>query len=64
MMRNVFSFILKVLFVLKIFRFLSQLFRHVEKNGLIRKTRLTSKFMTSQPGLQTIAIHILPDNEI
>ena len=29
------------------------------KNGLIRK--LTSKFMTSQPGLQTIAIHILPN---
>ena len=29
------------------------------KNGLIRKLRLTSKFMTSQPGLQTIAIHIL-----
>ena len=29
------------------------------KNGLIRKIRLTSKFMTSQPGLQTIAIHIL-----
>ena len=29
------------------------------KDGLIRKTRLTSKFMTSQPGLQTIAIHIL-----
>ena len=31
------------------------------KNGLIRKIRLTSKFMMSQPGLQTIAIHILPN---
>ena len=31
------------------------------KNGLIRKIRLTSKFMTSQPGLQTIPIHILPN---
>ena len=31
------------------------------KNGLIRKIRLTLKFMTSQPGLQTIAIHILPN---
>ena len=30
------------------------------KSGLIRKIRLTSKFMTSQPGLQTIAIHIWP----
>ena len=27
---------------------------------MIRKVRETSKFMTSQPGLQTIAIHILP----
>ena len=31
------------------------------KNGLIRKIRLTSKFMTLQPGLQTIAIHIFPN---
>ena len=29
------------------------------KNGLIRKLRLISKFMTSQPGKQTIAIHVL-----
>ena len=29
------------------------------ENGLIRKISLTSKSMTSQPGLQTIAIHIL-----
>ena len=28
------------------------------KNGLIRKIRLTSRFMTSQPGLQTISIGI------
>ena len=28
-------------------------------NSLIRKIRLTSKFMTSQPGLQTIAIYML-----
>ena len=31
------------------------------KNGSIRKIRLTSKSMTSQPGLETIAIHILPN---
>ena len=30
-------------------------------HGLIRKMRLTSKFMTSKPGLQTIAIHTLPN---
>ena len=29
------------------------------KNGLIRKIRLISKVMTSQPGWQTISIHIL-----
>ena len=28
-------------------------------NGLIRKIKLTSKFMTSQSCLQTIAMHIL-----
>ena len=27
---------------------------------MIRKIRLITKFMTSQPGKQTIAIHILP----
>ena len=31
------------------------------KNGLIRKIRLTPKFMTSQLGLQTIAIDTLPN---
>ena len=31
------------------------------KNGLIRKIRLTSKFMASQPDLQTISIQILPN---
>ena len=29
------------------------------KNGLIRKIKLISKVMTSQPGWQTISIHIL-----
>ena len=31
------------------------------RSGLIRKTRLISNFLTSQPGQQTIAIHILPN---
>ena len=31
------------------------------KNGLTRNIRLISKFMTSQPGLQTIGIHIMPN---
>ena len=42
--------------------FLFSSFGHVidiYKNDLIRKIRLISKFITSQPGLKTIAIHIL-----
>ena len=34
-------------------------FRSFRKNDLIRKVILISKFITSQPGWQTIAIHIL-----
>ena len=34
-------------------------FRSCRENGLIRRIRLTLKFMASQPGLQTIVIHIL-----
>ena len=37
------------------------IFWSCRKNGLIKKIRLTSKFMTSKSGLQTIAIHILPN---
>ena len=44
MMKNAFYFALKAFFILKIFRFLSWIF------GLIRKIKLISKFMTSQPG--------------
>ena len=51
MMKNAFYFTLKALFILKIFKFLSWRFVHVEyKNGSIQKIRLISKFMTSQPG--------------
>ena len=57
-MKNVFYFSLKALFVLKIFKFLSCLFGHVE-NGLIGKMRLNSKFMTSQHRKQAIAMQIL-----
>ena len=33
----------------------------MQKKGLIRKIKLISKIMTSQPGKQTIAIHIYPN---
>ena len=48
-MKNASYFILKAPFVLKIFKFLSWFFGHVKK---------ALKFMTSQPGEQTITIHI------
>ena len=42
---------------------LFSLFLVVQQNGFIRRIRLISKFMTShsQPGQQTIVIHILPN---
>ena len=49
-MKSAFYFILKALLILKMFKFLCWLFGHVKKSGLIRKIKLISKFMTSQPG--------------
>ena len=49
MIKDAFYFIFNVLFVFKIFKFVSWLFGYVEKNGVIRKIRLISKFMVSQP---------------
>ena len=45
--------------MLEIFQFFVPTFWSCRENGLIRKVRLTSKFMASQPGLRTIAMHIL-----
>ena len=58
MMKNAFYFTSKAPFVLKIFNFLSWLLVMLQ-SGFIGKIRLISKFMTSQPGQQTIVIHIL-----
>ena len=58
MMKNAFYFTIKALFVIKMLKFCLDLLI-MYKKGLIRKIRLTSKFMTSQPGKQTIAVHIL-----
>ena len=59
--KNAFYFSLKVIFVLKIFKFLSWILV-MYKNSLIRKIRLISKLMMSQPGKQTIATHTLLNN--
>ena len=50
MMKNAFYFILKALFVLKMFNFVCLDFFVMYKNGLIGKISLISKFMASQPG--------------
>ena len=42
------------------FNFLSWHFSHVKK-GLDQKDRLILKFMPSQPGKQTLAIHVFPN---
>ena len=49
-MKNIYCFILKALFVLKMFKCLPWFFGHIEKNGLIWKIMLMSDFMTSQHG--------------
>ena len=61
MMKNPCYFILKALFILGIFKFLSWLFGHVGKIyfNVYLQISLTSKFMTSQPGFQTMAIYLL-----
>ena len=57
MMKNAFYFTLKALFYLKMLIFCLHVLV-MQKNDLIRKVRLISKFATSQPVKQRIAIHI------
>ena len=58
-MQNAFYFMLKVLFALEIFTFLSWIFGYIEKRHLIRKLRLIPKLRTSQTGQQIVTIHML-----
>ena len=59
-MKNTFYFTLQALFVLRIFKFLSWICGHTEKQLDEKDFKiLISKFMTSQPRKQTIAIHAL-----
>ena len=59
MMKNAFYFILKALFVLKIFTFLSLLFGHVEKR-IDKKDKVNFKFYDVASWLtKTILIHLL-----
>ena len=50
---------LKAVFAVEIFNFLSRLFCYMQKNSLIRKPRLISRLMTSQTGQQLITMPIL-----
>ena len=58
-MRIFFYSILKALFILKIFKFLSWRFGHLKK-GFIRNVSLR-KNLETQPQKQTIAMQILPN---
>ena len=51
MMKNALYFMLKVLFVLEVFTFLSRLFGYVEKRPDKKKQRLVIKCMTSHISL-------------
>ena len=57
-MENAFYFTLKALFFSRQWNFCLD-FQFMQKSDLIRKIRLISKLLTSQPGKQTIAIQIL-----
>ena len=50
MMKNAFLFHLKSAFRCQDIQIFVLTFSACRKNGLIRKTRLTAKFMTSKPG--------------
>ena len=58
--KNTFYLTLKSIFVLKIFKFLCDLLV-MKRNSRIITIRLILKYMTSQRGKQTIAIHTLPN---
>ena len=59
-MKNAFHFMLKVFLFLRYLHFCPD-FLVMQKNGLIRKLSLISKFMTSQSGQQINAMHVLPN---
>ena len=60
LMKIAFLFHLKSSFALKILKFLSWLFGHVS-GRLDQKDKVNCKFLTSQPGQETIVIHMLPN---
>ena len=60
LMKNLFYFILKALFFLKIFKFLSWLFGHIKKR-LDLKDKVDFKFHDVITWLKTITIHVLPN---
>ena len=61
LMKNAFYFMLKLFSLLR-YLHLCPDFLVMQKNGLIRKPWLVSKFMTSHTGQKIITIHILPNN--
>ena len=58
---NLFFFLGYMHYFLAFFFAICTIFWPFRKNGLIKKIRLILKFMTSEPGYQTIVILILPN---
>ena len=58
-MKNAFPLPYNLFLFSKYFNFCLD-FLVIKKNALIKTIRLTSKFVTSQPGKETFAMHILP----
>ena len=61
-MKNALYFMLKALFILKIFTIFSWLFDHVGKR-FDKKANVDFKIMTSQIAWQIVTIHILPKSQ-
>ena len=59
LMKNAFPLPYNLFLFSKYFNFCLD-FLVIKKNALIKTIRLTSKFVTSQPGKETFAMHILP----
>ena len=61
MMKNIFYFMLKALFVIEIVHFCTGFLIILKKKNLIIKLRLISKFMTSLTKQHMNIIHLLPN---
>ena len=62
-MKNVFYFILKALFVLKIFKFLSWTFGHLEKTAWLERDKINFKIPPFTIFVKTSILDVWQDSE-